>query len=218
MKTCAKCGQSHPKCSGHNRRGVPCGRFPVPGARVCVLHGGGIPKVATKAAVRHEMSKWVPGDMTIDPGEALLRLVTQSSRRAALYASLLEQQYERAANGGTAADLPGGVSVLIGYKYSLDKEGNAVPVEEAIRGLVELEIRERELLAGFASKAIAAGLAERQVRIAEKQGALLADVLRAVLADPALGLTAEQRSAAPSVIRAHLGLAGAPLTIEGGQS
>jgi hypothetical protein len=40
---------------------------------------------------------------------------------------------------------------------------------EAIRGLADLEAKERERCANFATKAIAAGLAERTVRIAERQ-------------------------------------------------
>ena len=39
---------------------------------------------------------------------------------------------------------------------------------EAIRGLADLEAKERERCANFASKAVAAGLAERTVRIAER--------------------------------------------------
>jgi hypothetical protein len=202
-------------CTGHNRQGVRCGKPPVPGGKVCRLHGGAIPIVAAKAIVRAEVAKWGLQDITEDPGEVLLRLVTQSSRRAALYASLLEEQYERAAAGEETTTLPSRIGVLIGRKFALNKEGRPVPVEEAIRGLVELEMRERELCGSFASKAIAAGLAERQVRIAERMGAAIADVLRAVLADPALGLTPTQMAAAPDVFRTHLGLTGAPLAIEG---
>jgi hypothetical protein len=40
---------------------------------------------------------------------------------------------------------------------------------DAIRGLADLEAKERERCANFASKAVAAGLAERTVRIAERQ-------------------------------------------------
>jgi hypothetical protein len=165
--------------------------------------------VAAKAIVRAEVAKWGLQDITEDPGEVLLRLVTQSSRRAALYASLLEEQYERAAAGEETSTLPSRIGVLIGRKFSLTRDG------EAIRGLVELEMRERDLCGSFASKAIAAGLAERQVRIAERMGGVIAEVLRAVLADPALGLTPAQLAQAPDVFRSHLGLASPPLTIEG---
>lgn len=157
-----------------------------------------------KMAVKAALVDWGPTDTKEDPGEILLRLVAQSSRRVALYSDLLQQQYDKAAEGEGTTELPAGVSALIGHKYALNKFGDAVPVEEAIRGLVELELKERELCSSFASKAVAAGLAERQVRIAERQGALIAQVLKAVIEDTVLGLSDEQRRKAPDVIRSHL--------------
>lgn len=156
--------------------------------------------------MRAELLEWGLTDTVEDPGTILLRLVSQSSRRVALYADLLEQQYAKSGTGELTTTLPTQIGVLIGRKYSLNNEGRPVPVEEAIRGLVQLEMKERELCASFASKAIAAGLAERQVRNAERMGAMMADMLRAVLGDPALGLSAEQRAAIPGVIRARLSL------------
>jgi hypothetical protein len=52
---------------------------------------------------------------------------------------------------------------------------------EAIRGLADLEAKERERCANFASKAVAAGLAESTVRIAERQGQLMVEMVQAVL-------------------------------------
>ena len=164
------------------------------------------PRSRAKAAVRAEVLAWGLGSVDIDPGEVLLRLVSQSSARAEHYARLLEEQYRHAAEGTTNTALPGGIRALIGHKYALDREGGKVAVEEAIRGLVVLEAEERDRCAHFAAKAVAAGLAERSVRLAEKQGALIADVLRAVLADPELGLSEQQREAVPSIARRHLAL------------
>lgn len=203
------------QCAGRRKDGKRCERSPIAGATVCRLHGADAPQVRSRAIVRAEVAKWGLQDITEDPGEVLLRLVTQSSRRAALYASLLEEQYERAAAGEETTTLDSRIGVLIGKKFSLTRDGEPVAVEEAIRGLVELELRERELCGSFASKAIAAGLAERQVRIAERMGGAIAEVLRAVLADPVLGLTPAQLAQAPDVFRSHLGLASPPLTIEG---
>jgi hypothetical protein len=39
---------------------------------------------------------WGLGDTNVDPGEVLLRLVTQSAARAERYAMLLEEAYEAA--------------------------------------------------------------------------------------------------------------------------
>lgn len=49
---CKRCGEVHERCSAHNRAGRPCGRYPVPGARVCRLHGGAAPQVKAAAEVR----------------------------------------------------------------------------------------------------------------------------------------------------------------------
>lgn len=194
-------------CKGHKTNGDPCGNYAITGGTVCVKHGGRAGQTRRKAAVRAELATWGLNDTTEDPGEVLLRLVTQASRRSALYANLLEQQYARAAAGNESADLPAGVNALIGFKYAIDRDGTPCPVEEAIRGLVELEAQERDRCAKFCKLALDAGIAERQIRVAERQGELIAEVLRAVLADPELGLTEEQRKAVPHVALRHLSVA-----------
>lgn len=198
------------KCRGRRVDGEPCGKWAIAGATVCYKHGGGAKQVRSKAIVRADLLQWGLNDTTEDPGEVLLRLVTQASRRAALYADLLERQYQAAAHSSTAdmADLPIGVAALIGFKYSSDNTGKLYEVEEAIRGLVQLEAQERDRCAKFAKTALDAGIAERQVRLAERQGELIAAVLRAVLSDPELGLTEQQMKAVPHVALRHLAIAG----------
>jgi hypothetical protein len=63
----------------------------------------------------------------------------------------------------------GGVAALVGNTYGAAKDVGVYVTGEAIRGLAELEAKERERCASFASKAVAAGIAERTVRIAERQ-------------------------------------------------
>jgi hypothetical protein len=193
------------KCTGHTSAGRDCRNDAIKGATVCHKHGGSAPHVRRNAAVRAELLSWGLNDSTEDPGEVLLRLVTQSAHRAAFYADLLEQQYESTEE---TTLLPAGVAALIGHKIgAAGKDGVLYEAEEAIRGLVQLEAMERDRCARFAKTAIDAGIAERQVTLAERQGALIADVLRAVLADPELGLSAEQRKAVPNVARRHLAIA-----------
>ena len=194
-----------PRCTGRRADGKPCQGWRVAGSDKCRRHLPN-PQARARAAVRAEVIAWGLGSADIDPGEVLLRLVSQSSARAEHYARLLEEQYRHAAEGTTNTDLPGGIRALIGYRYALDRDGGKVAVEEAIRGLVVLEAEERDRCAHFAAKAVAAGLAERQVRLAERHGALIADVLRAVLGDPELGLNEEQRRAVPDIARRHLAL------------
>jgi hypothetical protein len=63
---------------------------------------------------------------------------------------------------------------------------------EAIRGLADLEAKERERCANFAGKAVAAGLAERTVRVAERQGQLMVEMVQAALRE--VNLSPEQAS------------------------
>lgn len=178
------------KCTGHKPDGSPCGRWPINGSTVCPAHGAGAPQVKAKAAVRAELMTWGLDAPTVDPGETLLKLVSQASARAQRYAAELEDMVSGETNLRDA---------LIREAY-----GEFGPVGEYARGLVMLEAQERERCASWCVKAIAAGLAERQVRMAEKQGALIADVLRSVMGDATLGLSEEQRRAMPDVIRRHL--------------
>src|ERR687890_2076014 len=78
------------KCSGKNSRGKPCRAWAIKGGTVCVAHGGNAPQVKAKAAIRAEVMNWGLGDSTTDPGDTLLRLVSQSAQRAARYAAELE--------------------------------------------------------------------------------------------------------------------------------
>lgn len=57
------------RCQGTNRDGGPCGRAPIPGGFVCVLHGGKAPQVQKSAKAR----LLAGADLAID---YLLNLVT----------------------------------------------------------------------------------------------------------------------------------------------
>jgi hypothetical protein len=60
----------------------------IPGGTVCRWHGGAASQVKVKAAIRAEVMNWGLGDSYVDPGEVLLRLVTQSAAPAERYARL----------------------------------------------------------------------------------------------------------------------------------
>lgn len=184
-----------PKCSGTSVvTGEPCGNNAVLGGTVCRFHGGGGPGYRQKAQLRYEVSRWQPGDTTEDPGEVLLRLVTQSMRRCTMYAALLEQLYDHCDLLGADSEvegLPASVQALIGGTYSATPNGRVYQTGEQIRGLVQLEMAERKLCADFATKAVAAGLAERQVRMAERQGQAVIEAITVAL--DAAGLTGDAR-------------------------
>lgn len=208
------------QCRATSRTGKQCKNKAIPGGTVCRFHGGASPHVASKAAVRAEVFNWGLGDTTVDPGETLLRLVTQSAARAERYAMLLEEAYEAAerlkqahdagaqiqAPGDEIADTAetarrdldrifntGGVAALVGNTYGAAKDVGVYVTGEAIRGLADLEAKERERCANFATKAVAAGLAERTVRVAERQGQLMVEMVQAALRE--VDLSPEQAAA-----------------------
>lgn len=186
-----------PQCGKRTRAGTACKNNPILGATVCKKHGGGAPKVRAKAAVRAEVMAWGLGDAHQDPGEVLLRLVTQSAVRVERYAVEVERMVEL-----SEGDLQ---EALISDAKIWDPVAKkTVKVGEYVRAMVALENSERDRCASFATKAVAAGLAKRTVELAERQGQLIAELLRAVLLDPEMGLSDEQRRAMPGVARKHL--------------
>jgi hypothetical protein len=217
------------RCTKRRTDGEPCQRNAIAGTDACPKHvGTDLATAKAKGAVVVELSKWGLTDRTLDPGETLLRLMTQAVYRAEHYSRLLEEAYEaaerlRVADDASMHDLPpnadtradrdravqdlarvfatGGIAALIGHTYSADKEGGVFATGEAIRGLVQLEAQERDRAAMFATKALAAGIAERQVRLAESQGALLAERGRAYIAGVIDALGLDQAAAAPVMQR-----------------
>jgi len=192
----------------------------IPGGTVCRWHGGAAGQVKAKAAVRAELLGWGLGDATVDPGEVLLRLVTQSAARAEHYSRLLQEAFEAAERlkqahaAGAEIQAPsdepadtaetarrdldrifntGGVAALVGNTYGAAKDVGVHVTGEAIRGLADLEAKERERCANFATKAVAAGLAERTVRVAERQGQLMVEMVQAALRE--VDLSPEQAAA-----------------------
>lgn len=182
-------------------------RYPIKGGTVCATHGGKAKQVRAAAAVNVAVLRWQDSDSKVHPGETLLRAVGVTARRAELYAALLDEQYALAEAGHTDVELPRGVGALIGWKYDLSKDGIAVPVEEATRGLVALEAAERGRLVKYAKAAIDAGVSERLVRLEEQKGTMIIEVLKRMLdlAEKA-GLGPDQRrlvwAQAPAALRA----------------
>lgn len=193
-------------CNGNNARKEPCNGWAMNGSDKCTRHLPN-PVARRKAMVRAELAHWGLGDSHIDPGDVLLRLVSQSANRAEFYAGLLQEQYERMDAGEEETTLPSRIRSLVGAAFALSNKGERVVIGEAVRALVTLENDERDRCCNFAAKAVAAGLLERQVRLAERQGELIADVLRAVLGDERLGLSAEQRALVPGLVRERLAIA-----------
>jgi hypothetical protein len=140
------------RCIGRKSSGERCKKAAVKGATVCATHGAAAPQVKAKAAVRAELMDWSLNDQKEDPGEVLLRLIAQSSRRVGRLAEELQQKVEEQ-----------------GLEFAMNS------------GLARVEAEERDRLGNFATKGIAAGLKEREVRIAERQVDILGGVVAAML-------------------------------------
>jgi hypothetical protein len=219
-----------------NTRGARCAANVVEGTHECRGHSG-VPAKQHKAkgAVVVELRRWglTGHEELADPGETLLRLVTQSAARCELYARLLAEAYEAAERLREAERVPesddlasetarrdlervlnhGAVAALIGHRYAGTQTSGVIATGEAIRGLVELEAQERDRCAGFAAKAVAAGLAERQLRLAEQSAAMVVAAIEDVLS--ANGLDAKSPGTRAQVLDALTRLSGGHLVIEG---
>lgn len=171
------------RCVRFKSDGQQCGNRPMSGTTICWHHGGSAPQIQRKALVRATLKDWGLSDEKVDPGETLLRLVSQSARRASFYGELLRQAYEAAEQAGeeNPFELPRGVAALIEKQFRSSDDGKSIYAGEAIRALVKLESDERKLCADFSSKAINAGLAERAVRVAEAQGAAIIGAIMVAL-------------------------------------
>ena len=165
-------------------RGPRCSKPAITGSTVCRTHGGGTPAVQRKAIVRRELENWGLNGIeeTVDPGQTLLRLLTQSYHRANFYGEILRQSWEVAAQNGNQSefDMPNGVRGLIDRKY-IQGENGSIYVGDAIKAIVVLEKEERDRCASLSLKALAAGLAERQVKLLEMEASLVVGAVKAAL-------------------------------------
>jgi hypothetical protein len=168
-----------------------CKRKAIPGGEVCRYHGGAAKQVAAKAAIRAEVLSWGLIDATTDPGEQLLRLVTQSAARAEMYAQELKALVDESPNLREA---------LVAEIWVATEAGDTYKAGEYVRGLAKLEAEERDRCASFCSKAVALGLVKKQTELAQIQGEMLVKALQAVL--DRVGLTDEQKQQVKAELRA----------------
>lgn len=163
-----------------------------------------------------ELAKWqlTTQDIGLDPGETMLRLLSQSVARADYYAAKLAEAVQhgdrlqelakRQAAGQTLDDnevdelrqhtskldhifTTGGLSALIGHTWAMTQKGQKYATGEEIRALAKLETDERKLAGHFAKTAASMGIAEREIRIREQLGAMIFTVVAGSLT--ALGVT-----------------------------
>src|SRR5438067_1316877 len=83
------------RCTKRRKDGQPCKANALSGLDACRRHCGMDPAEAkAKGAVVAEVRRWGLGDSTVEPGEVMLRLVSQSAARCEHYAQLLAEAYD----------------------------------------------------------------------------------------------------------------------------
>lgn len=138
----------------------PCKEDAIPGGTVCLSHGGAAPQVRSRALVKAQVWEWdAENDITDDPAETLLIMLSQSRRRANLYALEIETTI--------------GEQTL---QAALEKNKH-------LKTLVKLEADERERCARWSAAAIGAGLKEREVRLKEQQEDQAVELLQIALTE-----------------------------------
>lgn len=119
-----------PRCNGTKSDGTPCRGWRVPGSDKCRRHLPN-PDARANAAVRAEVLKWGLGDTKIDPGEMLLRLISQSAARVEWLAGLMAEAWdaaERLKKAHEAHQL-----VIAPPEPDVDEEGNERPLPPAVQ-------------------------------------------------------------------------------------
>jgi hypothetical protein len=167
--------------------GRRCGRWPVPGATVCVMHGGAAPQVRAKAAQRLQEAKALelarsaghqPGDgFDGDPLAALQWVIGESHYMTQRLAGIVRSL--------TDADL----------RYS-GKMG------EQTRGELTALLRSMKDLSSMSERAISLGIDARAAQIGDLQLAAMERALNAGLS--ASGISLENREKAIEVLRREL--------------
>lgn len=118
-----------------NNAGLPCGATPITGLDACQRHSGtSLTKAKAKGSVRLAVLAWDLDMPTVDPGEALLRLLTVTFQRARMLADLLQRAYvaaEALAQAEAAAAL---MAELDGQAD--EDEGRSPPAVDAARSML----------------------------------------------------------------------------------
>lgn len=172
--TCPKCGQPHDRCAGHNRRGLPCGQWPLADQRVCGLHGGRSPRALAAAERRgrereaRQAVALFAARRDIDPSEALLELVRWTAGEVDYWRERVRLLGDDELTWGVTRVKDGG-----------DDRGTTEEAKPHIAYVMYAEAAKR--LESHAVAALRAGVEERRVRVAEGQGQAFAGAQRAIL-------------------------------------
>lgn len=201
---CERCGQPHERCKGHNRSGLPCGRWPTKGHRVCRKHGAAAPQAIAAAEVRQEEAAAQEAfDRSLWRGLSNATPVTDPLEALSLLAGALGEMVDE-----------------LGERVKELKTVEAGKDLSTLRGTVVLFDKTvghyRALLADITRL----GIAERGVRLQERQAELVAGAVQASVVVAAL--SPEQRGLFVGEfmrrLRSGVPDGGMPVLEEGGSS
>lgn len=215
--------RGHPDLCGHwgGRRtdgGLCCNRV-IGGTHRCRLHSGKTrAKAKAEGAVRLELARWGLDGHTdlVDPGEVLLRLVTQSAVRCELYGRLLGEAFQAAESLREAAEVPD----ADGSTVEVDEDGMSVesPAVQAARAnlrrvfvtggvaaLVGVKLDADRFGRVFATEEAVRGLARLEAEERDRCANFAAKAVAAGLADRLVRLADRQGQQMFTVIMAVVG-------------
>lgn len=172
------------------------------------------PRDDTEVRIAATLARQLPyyGSSDLKPiqfAEAYARLCAVAVARAEFYGQLLARHYEdsdlRDFHGEPTADT--GATGLVGFRYDLDKQGNAIPIGEEIRALVKLEAEERDRAAKLIRDGVRLGIEAKQVDVMRSYGHTVVAALKALCVQLGIPWEDEARLAAQrAILAARTGL------------
>lgn len=178
------------RCGAKKRNGGSCTQWPVEGARRCRMHGGNTAKAAARAETARAMQALgdVP-DQTVDPAEALMRLVTEKWAECQWLRQRVREVEAEALTWSTVQHDEG-----VGPEGPIDKRTARADAHVWWRLLREAE----DQLAKYSTAALRAGVERRQIELQEAQALHLAQAIHRILDQ--LELSQEQAQQVPTIV------------------
>jgi len=177
----------HPeKCHAHNRGGKQCGRNPIPGGVVCVMHGGKAPAVKAAAEQRLRTQAIEKDAAAVIAHEGIDNVEDP-----------LDELSKLAAAATAMCDALGARVNALDNLTGSDHNG-----DEKIYAEVLLYERAMDRAARFLDLLVKAGFMERQVRIQEGTANAVVHVLQRIF--ERLNLTPEQAAQIPTIVPEEL--------------
>jgi hypothetical protein len=170
---CAHHGDSHPRCTAHNRAGKACGGLPVDGTNVCRMHGGTTPnaqrvvKERRQEAEIREMARTLGVPIDVDPKDAILQEIAWCAGHVAWYRSRVQALDPDALIRGPRSEQ---LTVRTGFQageQTTTDSGNDVNL------FLRLYNEERDRYQRLCLQAIKVGIEERRIRLEESKADLL---------------------------------------------